>query len=106
MVDHLAPLRPSELTPAERAAAIAAQMREVKAAAVSEADAAAALAGFDPVWAALAPAERARVIGLLVEKVVYDGLSGKVAVTFRPAGITACDAGGGRRRPSGCGTRW
>jgi site-specific DNA recombinase len=61
----------------------------VRAATVSEGDAAAALAGFDPVWAALAPHERARVIGLLVERVVYDGAEGRVAVTFRPSGITA-----------------
>ncbi|MBN9521365.1 recombinase family protein [bacterium] len=65
------------------------QTREVRAATVSEADAATALAGFDPVWAALAPAGRARVIGLLVEKVASDGASGRIAVTFRPTGITA-----------------
>ncbi|MBN9523664.1 recombinase family protein [bacterium] len=68
------------------------QQRAVKAAAVSEVDAATALAGFDPVWAALAPAERARVIALLVERVAYDGAAGKVAVTFRPTGLTALAA--------------
>ena len=46
-----------------------------------------ALSAFDPVWAALAPRERVRVVQLLVGQVDYDGGQGKVAVTFRPAGI-------------------
>ncbi len=46
-----------------------------------------ALEQFDPVWETLSPKEQARVIELLVERVVYDGEAGMVAVTFRPAGI-------------------
>lgn len=48
-----------------------------------------ALSVFDPVWDALTPREQARVIGLLVERVDYDGALGKVAVTFHPTGIKA-----------------
>lgn len=89
VVRRLAALHDQQRLAEDRVRRVKEQMREVRAASVSEADAAAALAGFDPVWAGLAPAERARVVGLLVEKVVYDGATGKVAVTFRPAGITA-----------------
>jgi site-specific DNA recombinase len=46
-----------------------------------------ALASFDPVWEALTPHEQARVISLLVESVDYDGLQGKVSITFNAAGI-------------------
>ncbi|MDW8283118.1 MAG: recombinase family protein [Myxococcales bacterium] len=42
---------------------------------------------FDPVWDALVPKERARVLHLLVEQVDYDGTSGKVSITFHPAGV-------------------
>jgi site-specific DNA recombinase len=54
---------------------------------VSEEDAAQALAAFDPVWTSLTPREQARVIGLLVERVDYDGEAGTVSVTFLPTGI-------------------
>jgi site-specific DNA recombinase len=89
VVRRLAALHDQQRLAEDRLRRVKDQAREVRAATVSEADAAAALAGFDPVWAALAPPERARVISLLVERVAYDGASGKVAVTFRPSGITA-----------------
>jgi site-specific DNA recombinase len=56
---------------------------------INEAEAARALALFDPVWLVLAPREQARVVQLLVERVDYDAARGKVALTFRPAGIKA-----------------
>lgn len=52
-------------------------------------DAAHALAQFDPVWEALVPRERASVLQLLVERVDYDGKSGELAITFRPAGLAS-----------------
>jgi site-specific DNA recombinase len=56
---------------------------------VGEDEAARALAAFDPVWGSLTPRERARLLGLLVERVAYDRAAGTVAVTFRPTGIAA-----------------
>jgi site-specific DNA recombinase len=47
----------------------------------------AALGEFDALWAALSPRERAEAVGLLVERVEYDGA--EVAVTFRPNGLEA-----------------
>jgi site-specific DNA recombinase len=54
---------------------------------IPEDEAARALSAFDPVWGTLTPHERARVVGLLVERVEYDGGSGKVTVAFHPTGI-------------------
>lgn len=46
-----------------------------------------ALSRFDPMWDALLPKERVRIMQLLIERVVYRGEGHKVAVSFRPAGI-------------------
>lgn len=54
---------------------------------VDEAEVAAALTDFNALWDCLAPREQARVIDLLVERVAYDVRAGKIAITFRPAGI-------------------
>jgi site-specific DNA recombinase len=48
-----------------------------------------ALGAFEPMWDRLAPAEQARLIQLLVERVEYDGGSGAVSVTFSPTGLAA-----------------
>ncbi len=64
---------------------------------VSEVDVARALAEFDAVWDALTPAERARVIELLVERVEFDGVAGELSTTFRSTGITTL--GGERAQP-------
>jgi site-specific DNA recombinase len=67
---------------------------------VSDTAVAKALAEFDGVWAALTPKEQARLVGLLIESVEYDGAAGTVAITFHPAGIRALSAGGYTRRKS------
>jgi site-specific DNA recombinase len=54
-----------------------------------EEEAATALTRFDPVWETLTPADRARVVGLLVERVDYDGSQGKLSISFHPTGIKA-----------------
>jgi hypothetical protein len=41
----------------------------------------------DHYWTPLKPEEIARLVGLVVERVDYDGAKGKVAIAFRPAGI-------------------
>ncbi|MCK4414403.1 MAG: recombinase family protein [Candidatus Eisenbacteria sp.] len=50
---------------------------------------AAALGNFVPIWGNLSPREQARVIRLLIERVVFDPEAGEVALTFRPSGIDA-----------------
>lgn len=41
---------------------------------------------FEEVWATLTTREREELVKLLVSKVVYDGVTGKVTVSFRSAG--------------------
>jgi site-specific DNA recombinase len=72
-----------------RATEVAQELAALQARMVDEQELADAMAAFDPVWDALKPNERARVLELLVETVVYDGAEGKVTVTFRPTGIKA-----------------
>jgi site-specific DNA recombinase len=71
----------------QRLAEVNAQQAALKREQIDEADLAAALQAFDPVWEALSPKEQARIVHLLVERVAYDGTQGTVAVTFRPGGI-------------------
>jgi site-specific DNA recombinase len=54
---------------------------------VDEHEIALALSSFEPVWEALTPREHARIVELLIERVDYNGTTGKVAITFQPAGI-------------------
>jgi site-specific DNA recombinase len=46
-----------------------------------------ALTQFGPVWESLLPREQARLVQLLIEKVEFDGVNGRIAITFYPAGI-------------------
>ena len=71
----------------ERLRAIRTELDAAKSGRLHPDEAKLALSAFDPVWGALAPRERVRVVQLLVGQVDYDGGRGKVAVSFRPAGI-------------------
>jgi site-specific DNA recombinase len=46
-----------------------------------------ALSQFGPVWESLAPSEQARLVQLLIEMVEFDGVNGRVSITFYPTGI-------------------
>jgi site-specific DNA recombinase len=46
-----------------------------------------ALTQFGPVWESLAPREQTRLVQLLIEKVEFDGVNGRVAIAFYPTGI-------------------
>jgi site-specific DNA recombinase len=63
------------------------QIKSIAGELIPEEDAVRALSAFDPVWGTLTPLEQARVVSLLVERVVYDGAGQKVSVSFHPAGI-------------------
>jgi site-specific DNA recombinase len=63
------------------------QIQAVHRQLLDEEEAATALSVFEPVWEALTPGEQGRVVGLLVERVDYDGSKGKVSIAFRPTGI-------------------
>ena len=63
---------------------------------IDEKDLRAALASFEPVWRELFPAERARILHLLIEEVRYDAEAGEVAITFRPGGVRSLAREDGR----------
>lgn len=63
------------------------QIHDIRRRLIGEAEAATALALFDPVWGSLTPAEQAHVVGLLVERVDYDGARNRVSIAFHAAGI-------------------
>src|SRR5262249_958461 len=54
---------------------------------IDVADLQVALASFDPLWDHLTSRERARVVQLLIERIDYDGGTGKIGITFAPAGV-------------------
>ncbi len=64
--------------------------------AIDEKDLKAALASFEPVWQELFPAERARILHLLIEEVRYDAEAAEVAITFRPGGVRSLAREDGR----------
>jgi site-specific DNA recombinase len=72
-----------------RAAEIDDEARALGSQQISEYEVEEALAGFDPLWEALAPREQARLLHLLVERVDYDGAAQTVSVTFHATGIQA-----------------
>ncbi len=64
---------------------------------VDPADVARALEAFDPIWDVLLTPERERVLALLIERIDYDGPSGKLEIHWRLAGFgSLADEIGGR----------
>lgn len=55
---------------------------------VDEAELAAVLRNFAPLWDSLSPRERARILQLLIERVSYDREEERIAIAFRPSGIS------------------
>jgi len=53
------------------------------------------LADLEPVWGELLPAEKARAIALLLERVTFDANAGEVEITFRPGGSQQLLGSGG-----------
>lgn len=85
--DALADAQMRGLDDQRRAREVHAEVSRLKKQLVDESEVKAALAAFDPVWKSLSPGEQARLLELLIEKVVYDGTEKSVSVTFRPTGI-------------------
>lgn len=48
-----------------------------------------AMEAFDPMWDRLRPAERTRLVHLLVQCIEYDGKNDQVAITYHPEGLQA-----------------
>jgi site-specific DNA recombinase len=86
-VDRLADLQERIGSVERRMSEIRAELGALEADAVSEEEVVEALKAFDPVWKSLNTNEQTRIIRTVIERVGYDGRTGKVAVTFRSAGF-------------------
>jgi site-specific DNA recombinase len=71
----------------QRLARIRSQVEAVRQERLDKAAATRALAGLDPAWEAMTPAEQARLVRRLVSRVDYDSARGKVSITFHPLGL-------------------
>jgi site-specific DNA recombinase len=71
----------------DRLGAVQGEQEALRAQRIAPDDLRAALASFDPVWEHLTTAEKTRVVQLLIERIDYDGGTGKLALTFRPTGV-------------------
>ena len=85
--DRMADLQERIQTTGRRVAEMRSELVAVEAEAVSQQELTQALEAFDPVWSSLNTGEQTRIVRALVERVGYDGRTGKVAVTFRSAGF-------------------
>lgn len=85
--DRLADLQDRIQTTERRVAEVLGELEVMDAEVVPQSELKRALEDFDPVWKALNTAEQTRIVRALVERVGYDGRTGKVAVTFRSAGF-------------------
>jgi hypothetical protein len=47
-----------------------------------------AIALFEPIWDVLFPRERSRILHLLLESAIYDGIKGELELQFYPLGIS------------------
>jgi len=65
------------------------QIARLEHEAIDEGDLKAALASFTPIWQKLFPRERARILHLLIEEVVFNARSGNIEIAFRPGGVRA-----------------
>ncbi len=86
LVDRVAELD-AELADAEQRSELARrELAALELGAVDPEELRRALQDLEPVWGALVPRERARVLALLLERVIFDGESGQVEIDLRKGG--------------------
>jgi site-specific DNA recombinase len=87
VVSRLAELQERVGQVEQRITRLRAQIEAVQQERLDEAEATRALAGLDPAWDTMTPQEQARIVGLLVSRVDYEGARSKVSITFHPLGL-------------------
>ena len=85
--DRLLALQNETEAAEQHLAALKAEFQQLHDDPFEEGDLIAALKQFEPVWVSLTTREQVQLITLVVEKVGYDGQTGKVEVSFRSAGL-------------------
>jgi site-specific DNA recombinase len=74
-------------TAEERLVAAGAQIATLESSEVDAGAVATALGAFDPVWEALWPLERVRILQLVVKRATYDGEAGTISLELHNTGI-------------------
>jgi site-specific DNA recombinase len=92
VLQRLAEVQATTVGLEKRLAEIAAEVAQAEQAMPAEDAVAAALGHFTEVWDSLTPAEQARVVALLIERVEYDGTAETIEIAFHPAGLRALAA--------------
>jgi site-specific DNA recombinase len=92
-LDRMADLQDRVGVLERRMSEVRSELAGLEAEAVTGEEIADALKAFDPIWTSLNTNEQTRIVRMLVERVGYDGRTGKVAVTFRSAGFRALCGG-------------
>jgi site-specific DNA recombinase len=90
---RLADLHEQVNTEEQRLSELRCQLERVQAMQVTKNEVDAALESFTPLWETLSPREQARVLRLLVQRVEYDGVNGKVSIRFHANGIKSLTQG-------------
>jgi site-specific DNA recombinase len=70
-----------------RLVTVAQDLESAKGQIIDERQVAAALSAFDSVWEALVPTEQARTLGLLADRISYDGRTRTLELTLKPGGM-------------------
>jgi site-specific DNA recombinase len=85
----------------DRLAAVEGELATLRAQRIDPDDLRSVLEAFDPVWEQLTPTEQAKVVQLLIERVDYDGETGRLAITLRPTGVRTLAAQPGQSMEAG-----
>ena len=85
--DRLAALETKVAKLDRRLTEILGEIAALDGSSVNQAEVAKALSLFDPIWDVLFPMEQERIIQLLIERIEYDGKTGRLAIEFAPIGI-------------------
>jgi len=76
----------------QRIAELENELRALESQVISDDEVESALKDFDETWNCLSSREQSRIISLLVERVAYDGLAGKLSIALRHTGISGLAA--------------
>ncbi len=71
----------------EAANGISGQIEKLRRRMLDPDELAGAVEAFDPLWDSLSPAHKAKLVHLLVDRIIYDGEGQSVSITFHETGI-------------------
>ena len=85
--EELARLQDSMREGQQESAGINEQMQKIKQRMLNPDELAGAVEAFDPMWDALPPSQKTKLVHLLVDRIEYDGQNESISITFHETGI-------------------